>query len=206
MTRIRYVGAKDAERAFIDKTGIVWTPGDEHEIEVGTASRMLQHPDVFADAEKFAAAQKFQAETQVAVVLGAGAGAGLAQAIANIPGVRVTLMDEDVLNGFDLSNLSPSEWNALDEEARLQWMADADRLIDTPPGPDAPQFTILVDGKVTALDDLDKTALHALANQLGVKVHHNAGAENVRNALLAAHAPPADGEKAADTTETAGAA
>ena len=33
---------------------------------------------------------------------------------------------------------------------------------------------------------LDKEALHALAKERGVKVHHNAGAETVRKALAEA--------------------
>lgn len=36
------------------------------------------------------------------------------------------------------------------------------------------------------LKDLDKAALHALAKERGVKVHHAAGAETVRTALEAA--------------------
>jgi hypothetical protein len=36
------------------------------------------------------------------------------------------------------------------------------------------------------LDSLDRAGLHALAKELGVKVHHNAGAETVRTAIEAA--------------------
>lgn len=57
--------------------------------------------------------------------------------------------------------------------------------------PEAPAKSLqLSDAKVPAptvnLKDLDKAALHALAKERGVKVHHAAGAETVRTALEAA--------------------
>lgn len=33
------------------------------------------------------------------------------------------------------------------------------------------------------LDDMDKAQLHALAKERGIKIHHNAGADKVREAL-----------------------
>ncbi|MDB5732324.1 MAG: hypothetical protein JWQ03_2219, partial [Variovorax sp.] len=51
---LAYVGTKDAEAAFSDRTGIVWRPGSRHAIPADIASRMLQHPDVFARAEDIA--------------------------------------------------------------------------------------------------------------------------------------------------------
>ncbi len=44
----------------------------------------------------------------------------------------------------------------------------------------------LPDGTTKDLSGLDKAALHALADELGVKVHHAAGAAKVAEALLAA--------------------
>lgn len=48
MIKLKYVGAKtDGERAFKEKTGIEWFPGDEHEVSNEHAAEMLRHPDVF---------------------------------------------------------------------------------------------------------------------------------------------------------------
>lgn len=53
--------------------------------------------------------------------------------------------------------------------------------------PQAPSDEVAAD-KTTAptLETLDRDALHALAKTMGVKVHHNAGAETVRTAIEAA--------------------
>jgi hypothetical protein len=51
--RLWYVGKKQEETAFQDRTGgIVWTPGKSAVIEDDAlANRMLMHPDVFSDKE-----------------------------------------------------------------------------------------------------------------------------------------------------------
>lgn len=46
----------------------------------------------------------------------------------------------------------------------------------------------LADGSVVALDALDKEALHALAKEQGVAIHHAAGSAKVVEALVAAFA------------------
>lgn len=52
MVKIKYVGAKtDGERAFKEKTGIEWFPGDVKEVSEAHAAEMLRHPDVFAVAD-----------------------------------------------------------------------------------------------------------------------------------------------------------
>lgn len=49
--KIKYVGLKDFEDAFVQETGLTWGPGIEHDIEdESMAARMLKHPDVFAEA------------------------------------------------------------------------------------------------------------------------------------------------------------
>lgn len=49
--KIEYVGVKvDGETAFSRETGITWFPGDVNEVPEGIAKRMVQHPDVFAEA------------------------------------------------------------------------------------------------------------------------------------------------------------
>ncbi len=46
--RLKYVGAKGSEAKFVEKTGIVWTPGASHDVAEGMAAHMLKHPDVWA--------------------------------------------------------------------------------------------------------------------------------------------------------------
>lgn len=54
-------------------------------------------------------------------------------------------------------------------------------------GDAAPKFLMAAkEGASIVLDDLDKAALHALAKESGVKVHHAAGADTVRKALIEA--------------------
>lgn len=49
--KIKYVGVKDFEDAFVSETGLTWGPGIEHDIsDESLAARMLKHPDVFAEA------------------------------------------------------------------------------------------------------------------------------------------------------------
>lgn len=48
------------------------------------------------------------------------------------------------------------------------------------------QLIMLPDGVMHALDDKDKAELHAMAKAHGVDVHHNAGADKVITALVAA--------------------
>jgi hypothetical protein len=47
-TKIRYVGQKQSETAFNDRTGITWTPEQVEAVDVKHAADMLKHPDVFA--------------------------------------------------------------------------------------------------------------------------------------------------------------
>lgn len=121
--KIKYVGLKDEETAFSHKTGIVWTPGDSHEIrDAAMAKQMLQHPDVFAE-DTGEDSTKLQNSTAV-----------------------------------------PSESTGAKAKTTIK----------------------LQDGTVKDLDGMDKEALHALAGELKVKVHHAAGAAKVVEALLAA--------------------
>ena len=66
--------------------------------------------------------------------------------------------------------------------------APADPSSEAPPPP-APR-SVLVEGAAVPIDELDAEALHALARQLDVKVHHASGAEKVRLALLDAQRAP----------------
>lgn len=48
MPKIKYVGLKtDGERAFAEKTGIVWMPGDVHDVSAAHAALMAPHDDVW---------------------------------------------------------------------------------------------------------------------------------------------------------------
>lgn len=50
--KIRYVGKKaDGEHAYEAQTGIVWMPGDAHEVSAAHAALMLPHTDVWDVAE-----------------------------------------------------------------------------------------------------------------------------------------------------------
>lgn len=66
MVKIKYVGAKkDGERAFKEKTGIEWFPGDVKDVGNEHAAEMLRHPDVFeaADAKATLSSAKAPAPT-----------------------------------------------------------------------------------------------------------------------------------------------
>lgn len=47
--KFRYIGLKeDGERAFMDKTGIEWMPGSEHEVnDPSVAADMQRHPTIW---------------------------------------------------------------------------------------------------------------------------------------------------------------
>jgi hypothetical protein len=46
--RFKYIGSKqDGERAFHERTGIVWMPGDEHEVSGSAAAEMAKHQSVW---------------------------------------------------------------------------------------------------------------------------------------------------------------
>lgn len=51
--KFKYVGKKQQETAFFDKTGIVWTPDAVHDVaNLETGKAMLKHPDVFEPVEE----------------------------------------------------------------------------------------------------------------------------------------------------------
>ena len=128
--KIKYVGVKpDGETAFSDKTGITWHPGDSFEVKDEHATRMLNHPDVFAKDEALTAANPAKVENTSGLSLAPGAQ-------VNVP---------------------------------------------------SPVTLTLPDGSVAELSVMDRDALHALAKDLGVKVHHQAGAAKVIEALTAAN-------------------
>lgn len=57
MKRLQYVGLKvDGERAFQERTGIEWMPGDEHDVKDEHAELMLPHTDVWKEVPPKAAA------------------------------------------------------------------------------------------------------------------------------------------------------
>ena len=47
---IKYVGLKPMRPDSVAGTGLVWLPGETHEVEPGAALKLLKHPDVWADA------------------------------------------------------------------------------------------------------------------------------------------------------------
>lgn len=64
--------------------------------------------------------------------------------------------------------------------AKLSLAPGAKVELDTP-------ASITIDGVTHDLNVLDLDAIHALANELDVKVHHKAGTDKVKAALLAAY-------------------
>lgn len=51
--KLKYVGVKeDGETAFSRETGITWFPGSVEDVPTAMAVKMLQHPDVFAEADE----------------------------------------------------------------------------------------------------------------------------------------------------------
>lgn len=79
--KIKYVGVKeDGETAFASAAGIAkWMPGDSFEIaNPQLASRMLQHPDVFAEDTSTTKASKSTSTPVAAGVLAPGASITLA--------------------------------------------------------------------------------------------------------------------------------
>lgn len=133
--KIAYVGVKlDGETAFSDKTGITWMPDDAFEVANDVATKMLQHPDVFAKDEGKAAAKTDDTKDTSGITLSAG--------------TKVDPTDKTV--------------------SVLHYQ----------------------DGTTKVLDGLEKEELHALAKQLEVKVHPNAGAANVAAKLLEAFPAP----------------
>lgn len=137
--KIAYVGVKlDGETAFIDKTGITWMPGDVFEVANDVATKMLQHPDVFAKVEEKPAKSAAKADNTNSV-----------SNVTLTPGAKVE------------------------------------------PSAVKPEYVLyLKDGATKVLDGLEKDELQALAKELGVKVHHQAGAAKVIEALQAAFQAP----------------
>lgn len=45
--KIKYVGKKDVEHDTVAGTGLVWGPGEVHEVPEAAALRLLNHPDVW---------------------------------------------------------------------------------------------------------------------------------------------------------------
>ena len=78
---------------------------------------------------------------------------------------------------------------ALAKESDGPGLGKTKAAADTKPPEDkvpGPVSTITVDGSVVNLDALEQPELHALAKELKVKVHPQAGAVKVRAALLTA--------------------
>lgn len=94
--KIKYVGAKiDGETAFANLSGIErWMPGDSFDVKDGVATRMLQHPDVFALADSETVPQAKTTAPQITLAPAASQSA------------TVTVTDDNAVNPAALS-LSP---------------------------------------------------------------------------------------------------
>jgi hypothetical protein len=67
MPKLRYVGTKaDGERAFEDKTKIVWMPGSVHEVSAAHAALMLPHTDVWDLVDEAKEAERLRAAADAA--------------------------------------------------------------------------------------------------------------------------------------------
>lgn len=79
MVCLRYIGTKtDGERAYEDKTGLVWMPGSKHTVSVEHADLLCQHPDVWELTDPQAEATQARAAADKAI-----AAAAEAQALAD---------------------------------------------------------------------------------------------------------------------------
>lgn len=175
--KIRYVGLKDEERAFTEKTGIVWTPGLEAEIDVATASRMLQHPDVFEDASK-------PAKTPVALASGSTEVTTTTTAVQTAIAETDYTIDAVALAAFDGSGLDVEAWNALTrEERKAQVEAELARQSEEH---NATLTKIVVKGEEIVLDGKTKAELQALCTELGVTFSKSAGAPTLTAKLVEA--------------------
>lgn len=87
--KIKYVGAKiDGETAFANLSGIErWMPGDSFDVKDGVATRMLQHPDVFALADSETVPQAKATAPQITLAPAASQAAPAADEKAVDPGV-----------------------------------------------------------------------------------------------------------------------
>lgn len=168
--KIRYVGKKELETAFQEKTGLVWTPDAVHEVDDATATRMLLHPDVFARADQVQAIE---------------------QSVEVRTGVLPTILYEAVVQAQQASGLSIADWNALPEDDRLSVVFGHKPAVDD----DTPSFEDRLLGKtappVTAaeIDALDGPGVRTAAAILNLKPHPNSKVETIRAKVIAALAP-----------------
>lgn len=165
MTKMKYVGAKqDGETALARLTGVQrWMPGDVHDITNPAAvAKMLNHPDVFARADAVSTAK-----------------AAPAPAAPSAP-----------------APVAPSTPAPAPVDPAALTLAPGGSVTAAPvaPAPSAdtkPEGTAVIkvgDGwKV--LDAMEAPDLHALAKELGVQVHHAAGAKKVITALVDSQKP-----------------
>jgi len=170
--KLEYIGLKkDGERHLIEQTGIEWMPGSSHEVEARLAHKFLEHPTVWRRAED-------------QTTLATAAPKVVAKADPGIPSWAVQGIDAG-LSDEQLESLAQAGGPETPDGAKL-WLELTGKAYGNVEPP-APQAVIrLPDGMTKILDGLDKEALHALAKELNVPVHHAAGTAKVTEALLAA--------------------
>ena len=197
--KLKYVGCKEEETAFSVETDIVWYPGSVEEVSDKFASRMLQHPDVFARADDDMAQPPAKAPVQTTTLIPSVPPAGdnkledketllgsdMLPALIDIGNQKVQL-GTVVASAFTTSGLSAADWNGLDAAAREDMLAK-EIVAMTADALNPPDYVIeLADGTKKTLDGMDVNALRALAKQLAVSVHPSAGIAKVTAALVAA--------------------
>lgn len=193
--KIKYIGVKeDGETAFSRETGITWFPGAVEDVLTAVAAKMLQHPDVFArdDEVSTAAAVTLRppaptAPAPIAVVMEPGSlmGSDVLPALVDIGGQKVQL-GTIVASAHTRSGLTVEDWNALAPAVREELLATEIEVLTNASAVAAETVIQLADGTQQVLDGKTREQLQALAKELGVKVHVNAGMAKVTEALLAA--------------------
>ncbi|WP_294767245.1 hypothetical protein [uncultured Rhodoferax sp.] len=199
--QIKYVGAKqDGETAFAEKTGITWFPGDSHAVDDKVAARMLNHPDVFAVDEGNTvvtlASTPLAPSTPVAKEAHGVFLFGSDKLPALVPvgsGSTTVELAAVVASAFLRSGHGVDDWNTLSAEDRETLLANEVIILGQDSGGGAgdgvdvtPVLLHLEDGTTKDIAGLDKDALVALAAELKVRHHPNAGVAKITEALVKA--------------------
>ena len=58
--RIEYVGIKPSRADTVAGTGLVWTPGQVHEVGDAKAKRLLAHPDIWREVRPVAVSDNYE--------------------------------------------------------------------------------------------------------------------------------------------------
>jgi len=167
--KFQYIGLKtNGERAFQSETGIEWMPNSVHKVDAKTAHKLLEHPTIWKCVDSKTTLADAKPVTQE---LGIPAWAK--------EGIDAGLTDEQ------LAALAEMGGPETEQGAKI-WLDLTGKAYGLIQPPEIEHAIRLPDGMTRILDGMTKEALHDLAKELGVKVHHLSGADKVTEALVAA--------------------